>query len=214
MANAIFADTIQGISDALEPLGFAVFLAQSRYDDVREEKMLSALLSRRPEALIMVGSPATAAGAAVARHFVAAGRQRLGFVGGDEPRATRRWQGFHDTALAAGLAPPRRLIHARNAGAGVAAADEMRDRDAVFVANDALAIGLLSGLRRIGRRVPDDVAVVGLGDLETGRMISPSLSTVRIDGEAIGRTAGGLTVSREGPRRVDLGFELLTRETG
>ena len=90
----------------------------------------------------------------------------------------------------------------------------MRDRDAVFVANDALAIGLLSGLRRIGRRVPDDVAVVGLGDLETGRMISPSLSTVRIDGEAIGRTAGGLTVSREGPRRVDLGFELLTRETG
>src|ERR1700679_3110429 len=45
VANAIFADTIQGISDALEPLGFAVFLAQSRYDDAREEKMLSALLS-------------------------------------------------------------------------------------------------------------------------------------------------------------------------
>src|ERR1700722_19833758 len=51
VANAIFADTIQGISDALEPLGYAVFLAQSRYDDAREEKMLAALLGRRPEAL-------------------------------------------------------------------------------------------------------------------------------------------------------------------
>jgi LacI family gluconate utilization system Gnt-I transcriptional repressor len=90
----------------------------------------------------------------------------------------------------------------------------MRDRDAVFVANDALAIGLLSGLRRVGRCVPDDVAVVGLGDLETGRLINPALSTVRIDGEAIGRTAAGLTISRDGVRRVDLGFELVVRETG
>jgi LacI family gluconate utilization system Gnt-I transcriptional repressor len=248
VANAIFADTIQGISDALEPLGYAVFLAQSHYDHAREDKMLSALLSRRPEALIMVGSPATAAGsqmlrraripvvetwdlpdnpidavagfdnteagATVARHFAACGRQRLGFLGGDEPRATRRWQGFQRAALDAGLSPPRRLVHARNAGAGVAAATEMRDRDAVFVANDALAIGLLAGLRQIGLRVPDDVAVVGLGDLETGRLISPSLSTVRIDGEAIGRTAGGLTISRDGPRHINLGFELIVRETG
>jgi LacI family gluconate utilization system Gnt-I transcriptional repressor len=67
VANAIFADTIQGISYALEPLGYAVFLAQSHYDDAREEKMLAALLGRRPEALIMVGSPATAAGSQMLR---------------------------------------------------------------------------------------------------------------------------------------------------
>ncbi|WP_158925646.1 LacI family DNA-binding transcriptional regulator [Acidisphaera sp. S103] len=248
VANAIFADTIQGISDALEPLGYAVFLAQSRYDPDREDKMLAALLARRPEALIMVGSPATAAGArmlrraripvvetwdlpddpidavagfdntkagaVVARHFAASGRRLLGFLGGDDPRATRRWLGFQRVALEAGLDAPLRVVHARNAGAGVAAADGMRGLDAVFVANDALAIGLLSGLRHMGRRVPDDVAVIGLGDLETGRLINPALSTVRIDGETIGRTAAGLTISRDGPRRVDLGFELLTRETG
>lgn len=248
VANAIFADTIQGISDELEPLGYNVFLAQSGYDDVREEKMLAALLGRRPEALIMVGSPATgagrqmlrraripvvetwdlptdpidavagfdnhAAGAAVAGHFVAAGRRKLVFIGGDDPRATRRWTGFCQNALAAGLEPPRRLILGRSGEAGVASAVELADRDAIFAANDALAIGVLAGLREARRRVPEDVGVVGLGNLEIGGLIAPSLSTVRIDGEAIGRTAGRLTVSQEGPRRIDLGFALLIRDTG
>src|SRR2546430_5863672 len=67
IANSIFADTVQGLSDELEPLGYAVILAQSRYDAVREDHMLAALLSRRPEAIIMVGSPATEDGARLLR---------------------------------------------------------------------------------------------------------------------------------------------------
>src|ERR1700731_392226 len=67
IANSIFADTVQGLSDELEPLGYAVILAQSRYDSAREDHMLSALLSRRPEAIIMVGSPATDDGARLLR---------------------------------------------------------------------------------------------------------------------------------------------------
>ena len=67
IANSIFADTVQGLTDELEPLGYAVILAQSRYDAAREDRMLSALLSRRPEAIIMVGSPATEDGARLLR---------------------------------------------------------------------------------------------------------------------------------------------------
>src|SRR3977135_4413002 len=67
IANSIFADTVQGLSDELEPLGYAVILAQSRYDAAREDRMLAALLSRRPEAIIMVGSPATEDGARLRR---------------------------------------------------------------------------------------------------------------------------------------------------
>src|SRR5215470_8258770 len=149
IANSIFADTVQGLSDELEPLGYAVILAQSRYDADREDRMLSALLSRRPEAIIMVGSPATEDGArllrharipivetwelppdpidavagfdnyqtgvAVAHHFIAQGRKHLAFIGGDDPRGTRRWLGFQDHALANGLKAPRRLILDRNA---------------------------------------------------------------------------------------------------
>jgi LacI family gluconate utilization system Gnt-I transcriptional repressor len=253
IANSIFADTVQGLSDELEPLGYAVILAQSRYDADREDRMLSALLSRRPEAIIMVGSPATedgarllrragipivetwelpsapldavagfdnfAAGVAVAKHLVAQGRKNLAFIGGDDPRATRRWNGFSDTALAAGIKPPRRLVLDRNASGSVAAFAELPGVDAVFAANDAHAIGFMAGLRKAGllRDGPgptQPVAVVGLGDLEMGRLISPSLSTIRVHGDAIGRTAAKLILSHEGPRRVDLGFELVLRDSG
>jgi LacI family gluconate utilization system Gnt-I transcriptional repressor len=253
IANSIFADTVQGLSDELEPLGYAVILAQSRYNADREDRMLSALLSRRPEAIIMVGSPATedgarllrrsgipivetwelppapldavagfdnfAAGVAVARHLIAQGRENLAFIGGDDPRATRRWNGFNETALGAGLRSPRRLILERNASGSVAALAKLPEVDAVFAANDAHAIGFMSGLRKAGllREGPaaeQPVAVVGLGDLEMGRLISPSLSTIRVHGDAIGRTAAKLILSRDGPRRVDLGFELVLRESG
>src|ERR1700685_4840351 len=68
IANSIFADTVQGLSDELEPLGYAVILAQSRYDAAREDRMLSALLARGPAAIIMVGSPATEGGARLLRN--------------------------------------------------------------------------------------------------------------------------------------------------
>jgi LacI family transcriptional regulator, gluconate utilization system Gnt-I transcriptional repressor len=253
IANSIFADTVQGLSDELEPLGYAVILAQSRYDADREDRMLSALLSRRPEAIIMVGSPATedgarllrragipivetwelppapldavagfdnlAAGVAVAKHLVAQGRKNFAFIGGGDPRATRRWNGFSETALAAGIKPPRRLVLDRNASGSVAALAELPGVDAVFAANDAHAIGFMAGLRkagllRDGPAAEQPVAVVGLGDLEMGRLISPSLSTIRVHGDAIGRTAAKLILSREGPRCVDLGFELVLRDSG
>jgi LacI family gluconate utilization system Gnt-I transcriptional repressor len=244
IANAIFADTVQGLSERLEPLGLAVILAQSGYDAAREERLLAALLSRRPEAIIMVGSPATAdgarllrraripvvetwdlpvapidaaagfdnhaAGVAVARHFIGQGRRHLAFIGGDDPRATRRWLGFSDAALAAGLAAPRRIVLPRSASA--AASVSVPGADAVFAANDALAIGFLAGLRQAG--LIGAVAVIGLGDLEMGRLIDPRLSTVRVHGTEIGRTAASLTLGREGQRVVDLGFELVLRESG
>lgn len=253
IANSIFADTVQGLSDELEPLGYAVILAQSRYDAAREDRMLSALLSRRPEAIIMVGSPATeqgarllrragipivetwelppapidaaagfdnfAAGVSVAKHLVTQGRKTLAFIGGDDPRATRRWSGFSETVFGAGLKAPRRLVLERNASGSVAAHAELANVDAVFAANDATAIGFMSGLRkagvlREGAAHEQPVAVIGLGDLEMGRLIAPTLSTIRVHGDAIGRTAAKLILSREGPRRVDLGFELVLRESG
>jgi LacI family transcriptional regulator, gluconate utilization system Gnt-I transcriptional repressor len=253
IANSIFADTVQGLSDKLEPAGFSVILAQSRYDDGREDRMLAALLSRRPEAIIMVGSPATEdgarllrnaripvvetwdlpanpidavagfdnfkAGVAVAKHLIAQGRKRLAFIGGNDPRGERRWLGFRGETLAHGLAEPRRLILDRNAPGSVAANVHLPDVDAVFAANDAYAIGFMAGLRkagllRQGAASEQPVAVIGLGNLEMGQLISPSLSTISVHGHDIGRTAAALTLERGGERRIDLGFELVLRDSG
>jgi LacI family gluconate utilization system Gnt-I transcriptional repressor len=155
----------------------------------------------------------------VARHLVAQGRRNLAFIGGTDPRATRRWHGFMDVALALGAEMPRRLILDRNASGSVVALANLPGVDAVFAANDAHAIGFMSGLRaagllRFGPASEQPVAVIGLGDLEMGRLIAPSLSTIRVHGDAIGRTAARLMLSRDGPRRVDLGFELVLRDSG
>lgn len=215
--------------------------------------MLAALLSRRPEAIIMVGSPATEEGAsllhharipivetwdlpanpidavagfdnykageAVARHFLEQGRRQLAFIGGTDPRATRRWLGFRDQAVAGGLPEPRRLILERNTTSTTVAHARLPGADAVFAANDAFAIGFMAGLRKAGllRKGPaseQPVAVVGLGDLEFGRLFSPTLSTISVHGDAIGQTAATLTINRGGQRCIDLGFDLVLRDSG
>lgn len=245
IANAIFADTVQGLSDVLEQQGYAVILAQSRYDPAREDRALSALLSRRPEALIMVGSPATeagskmlrraripivetwelpddpidaaagfdnaAAGAAVAEHYARTGRKALAFVGASDPRANRRWTGYRDAAIAAGLREPRRLVLAHGSVAGQVILSELEGVDAVFTTNDAHAMGLLAAMR--AAPPPEPLAVTGLGDLAMGRLFSPQLTTIRVHGIEIGQVAARLTLSSSGPRRVDLGFELVIRES-
>lgn len=60
--------------------------------------------------------------------------------------------------------------------------------DAVFAASDLMAHGALAALREAGRRVPDDVAVVGFDDIALARYTEPPLTTVRQPIEEIGRT--------------------------
>lgn len=57
--------------------------------------------------------------------------------------------------------------------------DRVPDLDAVFVASDLMALGALAELRRRGRRVPDDVAVVGFDDIELAAITDPPLTTLR-----------------------------------
>jgi LacI family gluconate utilization system Gnt-I transcriptional repressor len=105
------------------------------------------------------------------------------------------------------------------AAAGVTLLADAPDADAVFAANDAYAIAFLSALRRAGRLpehpgVVPPVAVVGLGDLEMGRLFAPTVSTIHVHGAAIGRAAAELALDPTKPRRVDVGFELVVRESG
>ncbi|MFD6554184.1 LacI family DNA-binding transcriptional regulator, partial [Streptomyces sp. NPDC058398] len=69
------------------------------------------------------------------------------------------------------------------------------DLDAVFVANDLSALGVLRVLREHGRRVPDDVAVIGFDDmLPIAEQTDPPLTTVRQDIEEMGRLMARLLI--------------------
>jgi DNA-binding LacI/PurR family transcriptional regulator len=96
--------------------------------------------------------------------------------------------------------------------------DRRPDIDAVFVASDLMAMGVLRGLRRAGRRVPEDVAVIGFDDSPAARHTDPPLTTVHQPVEEMGaRTAReliGLIVDPVAqPRSVVLSTNLVVRES-
>jgi DNA-binding LacI/PurR family transcriptional regulator len=122
--------------------------------------------------------------AAAVRHLVNAGRQRIATIAGpqDMVAGIDRLAGYR-TELSGSS---RRSIVAvgdftRESGA-VAMRQLLEDDprlDAVFVASDLMAHGALRTLREAGRRVPDDVAVVGFDDIELAQYTEPPLTTVR-----------------------------------
>lgn len=128
--------------------------------------------------------PNNAAGAyAVVRHLYATGRRRIGYIDGPEysPCARGRRSGYETAMREAGL-PPLYVDgdFRREAGAtGVARLlDRRPDLDAVFAACDLSATGALQALTAAGRRVPEDVAVVGFDDCVLAQCANPPLSSV------------------------------------
>lgn len=173
---------------------------------------------------MLVGFSHEQVGRAVAISLHAKGRRRLAVISGDDERAARRRDALAATAAELGLAAPRLLsvpapTTMRSGRAALAQLLKARPRiDAVFCSSDLLALGVLTEARASGVSVPDDLAVVGFGDLEFAADLHPALSTVRIDGAAIGRQAAQFIVDRaEGrapeSRVVDIGFSVVDRET-
>ena len=92
------------------------------------------------------------------------------------------------------------------------------DLDAVFAASDLMAAGALQALREAGRRVPEDVAVVGYEDSPIAASTMPPLSSVRQPTEEMGREMARLLLAalasgRQVPRQVVLATELVVRES-
>ncbi|MCD7444229.1 LacI family transcriptional regulator [Streptomyces lincolnensis] len=126
-------------------------------------------------------------------HLVALGRTRIATVAGpddQEASAADRLEGYRDVLP---TAPPHlveRADYTRQGGAD--AMGRLLDRepglDAVFVASDLMATGALQTLHEHGRRVPEDVAVVGFDDLtDLTESAHPPLTTVHQDVEGMGR---------------------------
>jgi LacI family gluconate utilization system Gnt-I transcriptional repressor len=174
---------------------------------------------------MLVGFSHTEVGRVVATHLHAKGRQRLAVVGGNDERALRRTEAFCSAARSLGLAEvqvvsvpaPTTLRSGREALAGLLRKDA--SIDAVFCSSDLLALGVLTEARVQGLRVPQQLAVIGFGDLQFAADLDPALSTVRIKGDAIGRQAAQFIVDRvEGrevsERVIDIGFSIIERNSG
>jgi LacI family gluconate utilization system Gnt-I transcriptional repressor len=178
---------------------------------------------------MLVGFSHEKIGAEVASFLHGRGRRRVASVGGDDERSRRRQRAFADTAVALGLvrkgeaAVPSCLVPAPTTLAsgrrGLADLLERHsDIDAVFCSSDLLALGVLIEAQARGIAVPGQLAVIGFGDLDFARDLQPPLTTVRIDGAVMGRTAAGFILDRNGGRPVlepvcDLGFSIVARDS-
>ncbi|MFJ3879535.1 LacI family DNA-binding transcriptional regulator [Streptomyces sp. NPDC090077] len=143
------------------------------------------------------------AGEAV-RHLLARGRRTIAAIAGPpgDEGAGRRLEGYRRALAAAGHPPDERLVACGGPGedGGRRAMRELLERrpalDAVFAASDLLAAGARRELRAAGRRVPQDVALVGFGDSALARHMDPPLTSVRPPAEELGRTMARLLLAR------------------
>ncbi len=178
------------------------------------------------ENLYCVGFSQEDAGEAVAKHLIARGCRRSAFVAAQlDPRMLQRGEGFRRALQRAGLHDPELEILTpapSSIGLGCELFRQLTmrhpDVDGMFFGNDDLAQGALFEARRMGIRVPEQVAIVGFNDLAGAADCVPRLTTVRTPRAQMGRTAAELLLSvmrqeRIASPMVDLGFELVVRES-
>lgn len=89
---------------------------------------------------------------------------------------------------------------------------------ALFCANDLTAIGALKAARELNRKIPDELSVIGIDDIETGQYTTPMLTTIHVPMEDLGIMTAKLLIDRietgrRIPMKVELPFQLIRRES-
>lgn len=140
------------------------------------------------------------------RHLIAGRRRNIAFIGGPEasPVSKERETGYRQAFAEAGMPVRPELMREVTFGQpwrdGYTIASEMLDAypqiDAIQCYNDLIASGALRAVMEQGRRVPDDVAIIGCDDILLASLLTPSLTTLRSDLEGIGEALVNLLLKR------------------
>jgi DNA-binding LacI/PurR family transcriptional regulator len=172
-----FAGIVRGVSSALADTQLQLWLAMAQSPAERQR---------------------------VEHHLLDRGRRRIAAIAGPQDMAAgvSRLAGYREALERAGMPVDESLIAYGDfsEAAGERAVHELLARtpdvDAVFAASDLMAVGALRALRELGRRVPDDVSLVGFDDVAIARQTDPPLTTVHQPVEAMGREMVRLLLAR------------------
>jgi LacI family transcriptional regulator len=142
-------------------------------------------------------------GELAARHLLETGRRRLAYIGGPvslrqvEDRAAGARRAVAAVAAATLETVPvasLTVAEGRAAGERIAALPAAERPDAVFAANDLIALGVLQALVQAGVSVPDDVALIGYDDIDFASAAAVPLSSIRQPSRRMGETALSILV--------------------
>ena len=133
------------------------------------------------------------------------GHRRIAFIGGGAQPGPRpaykiysiqqRWTSYCMALLDYGLPLDYTLVESGNltTESAYAACQRLLARQvefsAIFCADDITAIGAIQALREYGRRVPEDVSLLGFDDIELARHVTPALTTLHVNADQLGATA-------------------------
>src|SRR2546421_1203285 len=165
-----------------------------------------------------------AGGRAATEHLIEQGRRRIAHIAGPTHVASARdrLQGFRDAMWQAAIRSDIVEWGELDRDGGEMAMGRLlalgHEVDAVFAASDAMAAGAMWALQVLGRRVPDDVAVIGFDDSPIASATRPRLSSVKQPVEEMGREMARLVLSLaavrgQPPRQMILSPELAVRES-
>ena len=258
IANSMFAQVTQALTDELGKAGYQVMLGLSGYDASREQELLDAILSRRPDGIVLTGTVHTdttrtrllksgiplvetwdmspspmdmlvgfsheQVGVAVAEYLLDKGYRRFGLVFANDQRGDVRRRGLLAALARHGISdvPLESVPVPSTMGLGKRHFAKLLERapglDVVVCSSDPLAQGVIVEAQERGIGVPDQLAVMGFGDYDFAAELSPTLSSVSIDGKAIGNRAARFLVARIEKTEsagsetvVDVGFSIIER---
>jgi LacI family transcriptional regulator len=155
-------------------------------------------LSMKPDPRLSVVAVDNRRGGRMAtEHLLAQSLRRIGLITGpaDWWEVRERRLGWQDALREAGIASDEDLVVEGDwtPPSGEKALRQLLERrpdvEAVFICNDQMAVGALQAARAMGRRVPEDLAVVGFDDIPESAYFHPSLSTVKQDMVEVGSCA-------------------------
>ena len=162
---------------------------------------------------------------AATAHLLSRGASRIAMISGAPGAAVARIDGYRKALESAGRTFDPKLVReggwTRQGGRDAMRAlmSERPYPDAVFCANDLMAIGAMDVVHELGLSVPDDVALVGFDDVDAATLVTPTLTTVTNPAYDAGRYAGKLLVERmsgdyvDGRRTVVLPCRLVKRQS-
>ena len=173
---------------------------------------------------MLIGFSHSDIGREVARYLAGKGHRKMAVVRASDERAEQRARAFGEEVLQLGLTPVVEVNvgSARSIMSGRDALTQLLQAapgvEAVFCSSDLLATGVLTQARVLSIDVPGQLAIMGFGDTPLASDMVPALSSVRINGEEIGRLAARYLMDRAEGRGVtrpivDVGFSVIERDS-
>lgn len=174
--------------------------------------------------VVSIGSNHWGGGMDATRHLLGLGHRRIGFLGGDAtiPGLRERLAGYREALSTAGIDVDPELVSETGMATAAAAVPGMLELEdpptAFFVTNDGDALAVVRAVHQTGRRVPEDVSVVGYDDTYSFVPSVTRLTTVHTPMHEIGKLAIETVIGMaEGKRpissRLQLATHLVARES-